>query len=398
MSTPAARLKAAAWLRAVRPILSALDGAAGRSRVVGGAVRDTLLGLGRPVKDIDVATELVPEVVADRAQAAGFRVVPTGLAHGTVTVLGAGIRAEVTTLREDVETDGRRARVVFGTDWNADARRRDFTMNALYCDLDGVLCDPVGGLDDCLARRVRFVGDPDRRIAEDRLRVLRYFRFCATHGDQRFDPEALAACARIGGDLGPVSAERIGQEMTRLLAAPKVADTFDAMAAAGLLPALGLDGSAREDLVRLEAGGRHPAAAERLAVLGHDAAGLAALGRRWRLSRAQVAEAEANLAFLPVVAAQDWNRLHYRAGPNGRRYLDFAFALGRVDAPGRAEGEAALAQPAPPAFPLTGDDLLAAGFTPGRALGEALEVARDAWITSGFTLSREALLERVRGK
>ena len=396
MSTAADRLKAAGWLADVRPILAALGGAEGRSRAVGGAVRDTLLGLEKPVTDIDVATELVPEAVMELARKAGFTAVPTGLAHGTVTVVGAAIKAEVTTLRQDVETDGRRATVAFGTDWAADARRRDFTMNALYCDLDGVLFDPVGGLADCLARKVRFVGDPDRRIAEDRLRVLRYFRFCATHGEERFTDEALAACARLKGDLGPVSAERIGQEMTKLLAAPMVAETFRAMEGVGLFPALGLNPAAIAGVARLEAGGRRAAAAERLAVLGGDGAGLAALGRRWRLSGAQIAEAEGFLTFTPMVAARDWNRLRYFARGEAGGYLDFAFAMGAVGAAGRAAGAAALALPLPPECPVTGDDLIAAGFVPGKALGDALAVLREEWIASGFTLGREALLERVR--
>ncbi|HEX4016097.1 MAG TPA: hypothetical protein VHX15_05110, partial [Frankiaceae bacterium] len=204
-----------------RRIFSLLDGAAGRTRAVGGIVRDTLLDRQRDDAEIDFATELLPDEVMQRAGEAGIGVYPTGIEHGTVTLRLGEFAAEVTTLRQDVATDGRHAKVRFGTDWVRDAERRDFTLNALYVGSDGALFDPLHGLDDCLAGRVRFIGDADRRIAEDRLRVYRFFRFSASLGGERFDDEGLTAVGRAANDLGDLSAERVGGEMRRMLELPK---------------------------------------------------------------------------------------------------------------------------------------------------------------------------------
>jgi poly(A) polymerase len=198
----------------VRQVLTLLSGEGEEARVVGGAVRNSLLDL--PVADIDIATTALPDIVMARAQAAGLKTAPTGVEHGTVTVIGHRHVVEVTTLREDIETDGRRAVVRFGRDWQADAERRDFTINALSVDVEGRLHDPVGGLDDLAARRVRFIGSAERRIAEDRLRVLRFFRFHAAYGVGLPDAEGLSASIRARHDLASLSAERIGQEMRRV--------------------------------------------------------------------------------------------------------------------------------------------------------------------------------------
>ena len=202
------RLRQASWLSRAetQQLLALLDGAQRRTRVVGGAVRDTLLGLDQEMADLDLATELMPGDVAARAERAGVAVYPTGLAHGTVTLKTGTLVAEVTTLREDVETDGRHAVVRFGQDWREDAARRDFTMNALYAEIDGTLFDPLGGLGDCLERRVRFIGEAARRIAEDRLRVYRFFRFSASHAGEQFDQDGLAACTAAAGTLGRLAA------------------------------------------------------------------------------------------------------------------------------------------------------------------------------------------------
>ncbi|MEQ1771499.1 MAG: CCA tRNA nucleotidyltransferase, partial [Devosia sp.] len=231
------RLKDADWLRdaETRGLFALLDGAQGRTRAVGGAVRDTLTDRQRERADLDFATELLPEEVMARAKAAGIAAYPTGIEHGTVTLRGEHLVAEVTTLREDVDTDGRHAVVKFGTDWTRDAQRRDFTLNALYVGADGELFDPLGGAEDCLAGRVRFIGNAAERIREDRLRVYRFFRFSASHGNEHFDEVGLTAVTRAAGDLDELSAERVGFEMRRMLSLPRVSKTLRAMVVAGVL-------------------------------------------------------------------------------------------------------------------------------------------------------------------
>lgn len=196
-------------------------GGEGAARFVGGCVRDTLLGRDTREPDLDIATRLTPDQVMESLAAQGLRVEPTGLDHGTVTAVAFGRPFEITTLRKDVETDGRRAVVAFTSDWAEDAARRDFTMNALYADPDGRVHDPTGqGLADAVAGRVIFVGDPDTRIREDYLRILRFFRFLAHYGEGAPDPAALEACSRHAGQLARLSAERIAKEVLKLLAAP----------------------------------------------------------------------------------------------------------------------------------------------------------------------------------
>ena len=215
-------------------LLDALDAAAGETRVVGGAVRDTLLGL--PVADLDLATRLAPQTVIDRVRAAGLKAVPTGLAHGTVTAVLPDGSVEVTTLRRDIATDGRRATVAFSDDWREDAARRDFTINALYADPgDGAVIDFFGGLDDLAAGRVRFIGDPLQRIAEDHLRILRFFRFHARFGRGDPDEAALAACAARANDLMALSRERIADELLKLLAGVDPAPVIALMLGHGVL-------------------------------------------------------------------------------------------------------------------------------------------------------------------
>ena len=228
-------LAGADWLSApaVRTVFGILDEGGERARIVGGAVRNALAGV--PVSDIDFATPLLPEEVARRAAAAGVKAVPTGIEHGTVTLVVHGVGFQVTTLREDVETDGRHAVVRFGRDWEADACRRDFTVNALSIDAAGTVHDPLGGYPDIVARRIRFIGDPGQRIAEDRLRILRFFRFNAEFGAGAFDPEGLSASIRARDGLRQLSAERVGQEMRRLVVAPRAAETVGAMQDCGIL-------------------------------------------------------------------------------------------------------------------------------------------------------------------
>ncbi|MHA1517369.1 MAG: CCA tRNA nucleotidyltransferase, partial [Alphaproteobacteria bacterium] len=264
-------LDRAQWL--VRPetkrAFAALSGDTGATRAVGGAVRDALLGL--PVSDVDLATTLPPEKVIVRARGAGLKAIPTGLEHGTVTIVADGTSFEVTTLRRDVETFGRKASVSFTEDWAEDAARRDFTLNALYAGADGTLFDPLGGYPDLAAGRVRFIGDPVRRISEDYLRILRFFRFNASYGRGALDAEGLSACVRERAGLRLLSAERVAAELKRLMVAPRAAEAVSVLFTHGLLcdilgcvPRL----PRFERLVEVEAAlGRAPSSVLRLAAL-----------------------------------------------------------------------------------------------------------------------------------
>src|SRR6266404_5564793 len=225
----------APWLKSgpTARVLQLLNGNGEEARVVGGAVRNALLKV--PTGDIDIATTALPDEVMRRAAAAGLKTVPTGIEHGTVTLVVDAHPFEVTTLREDVETFGRKAKVVFGRDWRRDAERRDFTMNALSLARDGTIHDHVGGLADLEARRVRFIGDPATRIAEDYLRILRFFRFHATYGRGVPDPAGLAACIAAREGLSHLSRERVRMEIVKLLLAPHVVPTLAVMTEAGLL-------------------------------------------------------------------------------------------------------------------------------------------------------------------
>jgi poly(A) polymerase len=388
------RLKEAPWLRdpATQQIFGLLGGAQGRTRAVGGAVRDTLVEHPRAAHEIDFATELAPAEVMRRAAEAGVGAYPTGIAHGTVTLrVGARI-AEVTTLREDVLTDGRRAVVRFGHDWTRDAERRDFTLNALYCDMEGELFDPIGGAEDCLAGVVRFIGDAARRIEEDRLRVYRFFRFTASHGGEQFDPDGLRAVTAAAGTLSELSAERVGAEMRRMIELPRVARSFEAMAASGVMP---LPAELLERLGLYERRAHRANAVARLALIAHSL-GSGTLKRRWRLSNEEVARAEAVLAAARLLHDFAVNEAAYRFPAVLAEAVEVAATLSGWTEAGKSAVLQRLQAIEVPRFPLSGADLIAQGMRPGPRLGVALERLERAWIESGFTLDREALL-RMRG-
>ncbi len=345
------------------------------TRVVGGAVRDTLLGL--PVADLDVATRHRPEEVVRRLEAAGIRAVPTGIAHGTITAVLPGGPVEVTTLRRDVSTDGRHATVAFSGDWYEDAARRDFTINALYADpVTGELFDYFGGLEDLADRRVRFIGDPLRRIAEDHLRILRFFRFLARFGDAP-DAEGLAACTARARDLMALSRERIADELLKLLVARDavavVALMVDRSIFAPVLPEVTADGAARlADLATAEAhAGVAPHAMRRLAALiPPDPAVATEIGARLRLSNAQRKRLES--AVLP--AKGDARALAYRIGPGQ--------AIDRLLLAGRSIES--IREWTPPRFPLSGGVLVAQGVRKGPLVAATLKWIEDRWIAEGF--------------
>lgn len=388
MSDP---LATADWLdRAeTQAIFAALDGARRRTRAVGGVVRDTVMGRTHG-NDIDMATELLPDEVMARAKAAGIACYPTGIEHGTVTLKLGETLAEVTTLRSDVETDGRRAVVAFGTDWVEDARRRDFTLNALYCAADGTLYDPLGGADDARAGIVRFIGDPAERIAEDGLRVYRFFRLSASHGEQRLDPDGLTACAATVGKLGHLSRERVGSEVMRMLALPRVAMTLAVMSEIGLVP---LEDAALRALVAYEGFGGH-LATTRLALIGGDR--LDALQGEWRLANDIVSAAHHISQAATLLADDRIAEAAYRHGEAAVEGLAAAASRGQWGMARLSEGARALGALVVPPFPVTGHDLAGLGLAPGPALGQELARLERAWIESGFALGKGELLALVR--
>lgn len=350
----------------------------GQARLVGGAVRDGLLGA--VVSDVDVATLLSPYEVMRRCGAAGIKTVPTGIAHGTVTAISSGETIEVTTLRADLLTDGRHATVGFTDDWREDAARRDFTINALYFDpASGELHDYFGGLGDLEAGRVRFIGAPLQRIAEDHLRILRFFRFTARFGAE-VDGDGLAACAARANDLMALSRERIADEWLKLLALPRVAPTVALMLERGLLAPV-LPEIAPEGLDRLAAlveaereAGLLPDPLRRFAaLLPADAALADKVGARLKLSN----KARKRLASAAEPYAGEPPRtLAYRLG--------VAEAQDRLLLGERAEDAAALTGWTPPRLPIGGGDLIKRGLVPGPAVARTLKAIEERWVGEGF--------------
>ena len=366
-------------------LCAALEAAGHRALFVGGAVRNALLG--EPVADVDIATDATPENVTNIAENAGFRVVPTGIDHGTVTVVVQGRAHEVTTFRRDVETDGRRAVVAFTTLIEEDAARRDFTMNALYADRHGAVIDPLGGLHDLHARRVRFVGDAETRIREDYLRILRFFRFHAAYGDPEggMNPEALAACAALSARLETISHERIGVEMRKLLSARDPAPAVAAMAATGVLWQIlpGADPRALAPLICLE-GDTPPYWLRRLSVLGGQ--DIAAALRLSRPETRDLAALMTAIGSMDSPAALGW-QLGAKLG------LDAILARAAIFGTSIPESwTSEVARGAAETFPIAAADLMPA--LEGAALGARLKALQSLWLASGLRLSRSDLLTR----
>ena len=363
-----------------RPGLAALIetlGGPGEARLVGGAVRDGLLGL--PVSDIDVATRLLPDIVMARLKTAGIKAVPTGLAHGTVTAVTDGGPVEITTLRRDVATDGRHATVAFSDDWREDASRRDFTINALYADSEtGEVFDWFGGRVDLDARRVRFIGDPLSRIAEDHLRILRFFRFHARFGRGAPDAEAMAACIARANDLMALSRERIAAELVKLLGAEDPAPVMVLMIANGILKPVLPELNDTAPLARLVTRERHAGVAgdgvRRLAALiGPEPALATAIGTRLKLS-------SHNIKRLSRAASRANDRpdaLAYRYGIEGATDL---ILLGS----GEIGALAALAGWERPQLPFGGGLLITRGLAAGPVVAQTLAKIEARWIEAGF--------------
>jgi poly(A) polymerase len=384
------------WMTAseTRAVLDALGG---EGRFVGGAVRNALLG--KPVSDIDIATPLVPDEVAKRLAAAGLGAVPTGIEHGTVTAVANGKTFEITTLRRDVSTDGRRAVVAFTTDWAEDAQRRDFTMNALYADASGAITDTVGGVEDLKAGRVRFVGDPATRIREDYLRILRLFRFHAWYGRGPIDADALHA---------QLAGERISKEMLKLLEADDPIPVIRQMAASGILADI-LPGELNiPRLARLcEIDGETffaPDAVLRLAaLLPANEASVRAIAKTWRFSNVvaerlaaiagakekivsylSVKEVRKLLYLIGVPRFSDLVRLRWAEDPKASNAINWRMLL-----------EVAKTFPRP-TFPLTGRDVMLAGVPEGPLIGKILEEVEEWWIDADFIEDEFSLAERLK--
>ena len=391
----AARLRAAPWLKtqSLRSLVAALA-PGGETRIVGGAVRNTVLGL--PVTDIDLATTALPDDVMLLAAQAGLDAYPTGLAHGTITVVSGSVPFEVTTLRRDVETDGRRAVVAFTTDWAEDARRRDFTINALYASADGEIFDHVGGLHDLAARKLRFIGDAHARIREDYLRILRFFRFAAQYGMVPLDSDGLDACRDLKSGIEMLSGERIGSEMLKLVVAPHAADVLPAMAQTGVLDAV-MGGPSRPDilqkLIAIEADAEiAPDATTRLAALLPESASADDLSRRLKLASDQAAELHGAHATSDPAFNQRHSeraaRVHlYRIGSDAfARAARVAWARSDFDGNDTASrARATLTQRwSAPQLAVRGADVIALGVPPGPRVGRILEAMEAWWIEQDF--------------
>jgi poly(A) polymerase len=389
------------WMEepSTRILLEALGRAGIAARFVGGCVRDALLG--RAIADIDLATPARPEEVAAALAAAGIKVVPTGIAHGTITAVVPPRHYEITTLRRDVETYGRRARVAFDADWAEDAARRDFTINAIYLDPDGTVHDPVRGLADLSARRVRFIGKAAARIAEDVLRVLRYYRFVARFGRGGGDRAARAACRAAVPLLPKLSAERVAQELIRLLGVADPVPALRMMEEDGVLAAILPEATRLDRLARLIALEPEPNPLRRLAALvAVDAAGAAGLAERLRLSHA-LGDRLVGLAppwpLDPTGDVREQRRALYRLGTE--RYRDLALLIaaeGGLDQPVLAELLAVATSWVPPAFPLAGRDVTALGIPPGPRVGQLLAEIRRWWEAGDFAADRAACLKKLQ--
>jgi len=398
----------APWLKAkeTQALIAALEAARPNgSRFVGGCVRNTLMG--REVDDIDIATQLTPDQVTEVCAKAGFAAHPTGIEHGTVTVVVKGKPFEVTTLRRDVSTDGRRATVAFTESWEEDAQRRDFRINALYADAQGAILDPTGGgLDDARAGRVIFIGDARQRIKEDYLRILRFFRFNAWYAKTPIDPQGLHACADLVAGLDQLSVERIWKEVKKLLAAPDPRAAWEGMSAievrARALPEMANE-TRLDALVALEADLMLPVdPLTRVAAALADQESARALARRLKLSNEErerlVAALGDDVKITSYMSLREMRRAIYSIGNEpfrDRVMLAWAGAGG-----GKAQHWRALLAHAqmwtPPKLPLSGDEVMAAGVPPGPKVGQVLREVEDWWIDADFPDDKLSVIERLK--
>jgi poly(A) polymerase len=401
------RIEAAPWLSSqpLRRVFAALVHTGHETRVIGGAVRNTLLNL--PVSDLDLATTLTPEDVIERTTKAGLAVYPTGLAHGTVTVVADGASFEVTTLRRDTETDGRHAVVAFTKDWHEDALRRDFTINALSCDAEGQVYDSVGGLEDLDARRVRFIGKAEDRIREDYLRILRFFRLTAAYSVGEPDTRGLAACLALKDGLTKLSAERIGSEIKKFIVTPRAGEIAGIMNDGGIFTII-IGQTAHPDVLRnLQAieNALDEDAGEitRLAALfAETAADARAVALRLRFSNTETSDlaaaADVNVNALHMASeAALKGEIYVRGATAFKRVLRVAWARSGALANDLAWKEKSLLAThwIAPQMPFTGNDVMALGVPAGPRVGRTLKAFEAWWIEAGFPADRDAQKTRL---
>lgn len=398
-------LKDTSWLKqeATQTLLQAFRDAKQEIRFVGGCVRDALLGA--PVNDIDAATPALPEEVIALCEKAWIKTIPTGIEHGTITAIVQHVQFEITTLRNDISCDGRHAEVAFTDQWEEDAARRDFTMNALYCDGAGAVYDYHDGVLDAYAGRVRFIGDAARRIEEDGLRILRFFRFYATYGTPPAHEKSAEACRALAHCLQPISGERVQQEMVKLLSSENPLPSLKLMLKSDCFPPIELPEIlpiALEQIIRYAP----PNPWLRLAtMLRHYHDGALACERicqKWKLSNADRKSLRSYLDDVPLIREKDERgvmkllRRHGRESMIAHLYLQWA---DERDATASADQYLQLLDIAEtaevPDFPVTGADLIRHGFSTGPELGSKLEALEASWEASGFTLDKESLLARL---
>jgi poly(A) polymerase len=393
------------WMTApeTRSVVRALTRDGTGIRFVGGCVRDALAG--RTVADIDIATPDPPETILRHLDAEGIRAIPTGIDHGTITAVVDDRLFEITTLRVDVETDGRRAVVAFTDDWTADAARRDLTINAMSCSVEGRLYDPFGGADDLAVGRIRFVGNAEQRIREDVLRLLRFFRFFAHYGQPPLDEEGLAACRLLADRLPTLSGERVQAEIFSLLAADTAADVLAVMAAEAVLAYILPEATEFDRLRRLIGIERDTGVVPRMvrrlaAVLATAATDVDGIARRLKLSGADrdyLRVATVDLPrFQPIADEAARRRWFYRRGAEIYRELLLLWAAGRAEPPSDLSDQLGdTGQWLRPIFPLSGEDVLDRGVPSGPRIGESLRAVEDWWIDNDFVPTRKACLARL---
>lgn len=402
------------WLTSseTRAVMAALDAVRpGGSRFVGGCVRNALLG--QDVDDIDIATQILPDDVVKAAKAAGLAAVPTGIEHGTITVIANHRPYEVTTLRRDVTTDGRRATVAFTEDWNEDAQRRDFRLNALYAEADGKLHDPTGGgLEDGKAGRIIFIGDAETRIREDHLRILRFFRFGAWYAKGALDADGLAACGKLKDGIRALSAERVWKELKKLLTAEDPRVAVRAMAESGVLGEALPESNILERFERLVAYEAdyflpHDAMTRFASLLPDDPAIARSAANRLKLSneekdrlvRALTIGVTRDDRIVPHLSMKDTRRVLYRLGRE--TFEDRVKLAWASDTEQRrlTQWRALLAHAQGwerPTMPLTGDQVIHAGAAPGPKVGQVLREVEDWWIDADFTQDQFSIMERLK--
>lgn len=403
----------AKWLEDadVQALFAALNARGQEARVIGGAVRNALTGEG--LSDVDFATTTLPDETIVRIEAAGFKAVPTGYAHGTITAVKNGRAYEITTLRRDVATNGRHAEVAFGVDWEADAKRRDFTINALSCDADGSVYDYCGGLADIKTRTIRFIGDAETRITEDYLRSLRFYRFFAFYGSGRPDAAGIRATAKLKTGLAQLSAERVWAEVKKLLSAPDPSRALMWMRQAGVLTAVlpesenwGID--AVPGLIATGIALHWPADAmlRLMAITPPDVVRVEAMAKRLKLSKLERDRIAAFAEAAPIAGTTSETALAKRLYHEGKSGISDRLKLALAGARTKAVSSNDAMLDAGqlnrllvfaekwqrPVFPVTGKDLKMKGFGEGTALGEALKAMEQRWIESGFKLERDELL------